>query len=305
MPGALARIEFVYMAKSVSALAGWFGGDRMVCPSIAEATRGCSWCGIPFAGGMSAVLYIQARTILVNDKHRLIVNLARCVADDELRGKLIRRLARKAFHPDELADAQDRCIDRQAGECAVASFMPNLDAAEDYFVCCWMGRAAKAGIVGEFNGRPAVRWKSDGGDSMVRYRSAIRALVPFSRALRRCTFETLDAIDEFLPRCEDLPGHCLYVDAPWPEQGRRYLYNAGQTDADERKWHVRLRDQLLRFERTRLVVRFGEHPLISELYPENEWEWQRKDGRDQANNDAPEMLLLRNVTPSQANLFST
>lgn len=283
--------------RTVGALAGWFGGDRTVAPAIGKAMRGCSWVGIPFAGGMSAVLHIDARTILCNDKHRHIINLARVVADDALRGQLVRNLARKPFHPDELAEAQQACRNVQPKEWA------DVQLATAYFVCCWMGRASKAGIDDEFNGRPAVRWKADGGDSMVRFRSAIRALVPFSRCLRRCTFETMDAFD-FLARCEDLPGHGLYVDAPWPEQGRKYKHNAGQTNAEERSWHTHLRDALLRFQLTRLVVRFGEHPLISELYPEREWSWQRSLGRDQTNNVTAEMLLLRNVAPSQGNLFT-
>jgi hypothetical protein len=233
----------------------------------------------------------------VNDKHRAIINLARVVADDRLRPLLVRVLARKAFHPDELADCQGRCIDRDDYR-ADGMLLPNLEWAADYFVCCWMGRASKAGIDDEFNGRPSIRWKSDGGDSMVRYRSALRSLVPFSRALRRCTFETMDAFD-FLERCEDIDGHGLYADPPFPGVGQRYKHNAGK-GAEEVAWHTRLRDALVRFDHTRVVCRFYDHPLIRELYPEGEWAWHFLTGRKQSNEDAPEVLLVRN---GKAGLF--
>ena len=60
--------------------------------------------GIPFAGSMSEVPHIKARTILVSDKHRHVINLARVTRDDALRAQLIRGLRRQLFHPDELAD---------------------------------------------------------------------------------------------------------------------------------------------------------------------------------------------------------
>jgi DNA adenine methylase len=284
--------------KPVGALAGWFGGDRLIAPTVGESLAGCQWVGIPFAGGMAAVLHIDARTILVNDKHRHVINLARVVADGKLRPRLIAECKRRAFHPAELLAAQLRCRGREAYETNVA----DLDWAVDYFITCWMGRASRAGSKDEFTGRTATRWNANGGDSVVRYFSAIRGLVPFGRCLRRCTFETMDGID-FVDRSEDNPGNGLYVDAPWPRGGRDYKFNPGQTDAEERIWHTRLRDSLMRFERTRLVVRFGEHPLITELYPETEWTWRRRAGRDQANNDAPEMLLLRNMPRSERGLF--
>ena len=277
--------------RGVTALVGWFGGNRMLASHVGAVLEGCNWVGILFAGGMGEVPHITARTLLVNDLHRHVINLARVVADPLLRPQLVRRLCRKVFHPDELKAAQEYC------KVTVPDNWPHLTCAESYFVCCWMGRALKAGINDEFNGRPAVRWKADGGDSMVRYRSAIRMLVPFSRSLKRCTFETMDAFD-FAARCEDVSGNGLYADPPFPGAGRKYVHNAGQTDEAEAAWHTRLRDALSRFEKTRVVARFYDHPLIRELYPVSEWTWRLLTGRKQSNDDAPEVLLVRN--PSAA-----
>lgn len=134
---------------------------------------------------------------------------------------------------------------------------------------------------------------------MVRFQSAIRALAAFARPLRRCTFETMDAF-EFLARVEDLDGHGVYCDPPFPGAGRRYLHNAGQTDGEERAWHTRLRDALSRFTWARVVCRFYEHPLIRELYPEAAWEWRPLAGRKQSNDEAPELLLVKRPGIEQA-----
>mgnify|MGYP001615716793 FL=1 len=261
---------------------------------VGAALSGCNWVGIPFVGGFSEVPHIVARTIVCNDLNRHVINLARVVASDSLRPDLIRKLRRKAFHSDELKLAQQLCRDHEPNGEA------DLDMAEQYFVCCWMNRASKAGIDDEFNGRPAIRWNADGGDSMVRFQSAIRMLGTFSKTLRRCTFETMDAFD-FLARCEDVKGGAVYCDPPFPGVGRRYKHNAGQTDAEERAWHARLRDALERFQLTRCVCRFYAHPLIDTLY--SNWERQELTGRTQANNEAPEILLVRN-DGGKARLFA-
>jgi hypothetical protein len=162
-----------------------------------------------------------------------------------------------------------------------------------------VGRSGKAGIADEFNGRPSVRWKSDGGDSAVRYWSALRSIVHWGRIFRRCTFETMDAFD-FLARCEDSDGHGIYADPPFPEAGRRYVHNAGQTVTEEVGWHVRLRDALARFARARVVCRFYDHPLVRHLYPAGRWHWRELVGRTQANGEAPEVLISNLPFPEVA-----
>lgn len=278
---------------SVTALAGWHGGNRMLASSVGVALDGCSWVAVLFAGSMAEVPHIRARTILCNDQHTWIINLARVVANDALRQLLIRQLSRKCpLHPVELADAQAFC----------KTHVPiglDLDAAVNYFVTAWMGRASRAGTKSEFDGAPAIRWNAGGGDSTVRYFSAIRALVPFSQSLRRCTFETKDAF-EILERCEDASGVGVYADPPFPEAGRKYTHNAGQTEVEERQWHIRLRDALERFTKTRVVCRFYDHPLIRELYSAEWWDWRILKGRKQSNEAAPEVLLVNRASMSYA-----
>ena len=52
------------MRAKTKALAGWFGGARLIAEHVGEALRGCKWVGVPFAGGMSELLHIQASGML-------------------------------------------------------------------------------------------------------------------------------------------------------------------------------------------------------------------------------------------------
>lgn len=270
---------------AITTLAPWFGGNRMIAPRVGELLDGCNWVGVPFCGGMAELPHITARTIVANDRHRHVINLARVARDDTLRGQMVRRLRRVLFHPDELVKAQTYCKGHEPGD------VPDHECAYHYFLSCWLGRSGKAGIDDEFNGRPSVRWKADGGDSMVRFQSAIRGLGTFARTARRCTFETMDAFD-FLARCEDLKGHGLYCDPPFPGPGNRYLFNCGQTAAEQRDWHFKLAAYVERFQAARVVMRFYDHELVRELYSKDLWTWHHLKGRTQANTTAPEVLLV-------------
>lgn len=267
---------------TIKALAPWFGSNRMLAPVVAAKLRECEWVGVPFAGGMSEVLQLTARTMLVNDLHRHVINLALVVSDNRHRAELVKRLNWILFHPDTLKAAQNWCSSTEP------IGRPDVESAVAYFVCCWMGRSGKAGIDDEFNGRPSTRWNASGGDSAVRFRNAVGSLKQAAKVLRRCTFETMDAFD-FLARCEDKKRHGVYADPPFPKAGRRYQYNCGQTDAQERQWHTRLRDAVAKFRETKVVMRFYDHPLIRELY--DGWTWDHMDGRTQANTTTPEVLL--------------
>jgi DNA adenine methylase len=286
-------------APTTTALAPWFGSNRMLAHSVAEELSGCRWVGVPFAGGMSELFHIKANTIVACDLHRHVINLANVVKSDELRPRLIRELRRTPFHEDALDAAQERCKERETS----GEFGDPLAWAVDYFVTCWMGRSSIAGIDDQFCGRLSARWNANGGDSATRFRNAARALAHWGRIMRRCSFRCLDAF-EFLPKCEDAGATGIYPDPPFPQVGRRYRHNAGSTDAEERAWHIRLRDALLRFEKARVVCRFYDHPLIRELYPEPRWTWRTLKGRKQSNAEAAEVLILNG--PSRAkpgNLF--
>lgn len=275
----------------ITTLAPWFGSNRTLARHVGEALKGCSFVGVPFAGGMSELAHITARTLAVNDLHRHVINLADVLADDHNGPKLIRRLRRIPFHPAVLDAAQRACQEFEAGLLSPEWGENRIAWAESYFIAAWMARSGTAGTRGEFAGKLAVRWDAGGGDSAVRFRSAVEALREWRAVLRRATFTTLDAF-EFLAKCKDEPGHGVYADPPFPGPGRAYRHNCGDTAAEELAWHTRLRDALARFRAAKVVARFYDHPMVRDLYPAAAWDWQfLAGGRTQANTSAPEVLL--------------
>lgn len=259
------------------AIAPWFGAARMIAESVGEELRGLRWVGVPFAGGMSELAHITAPTLVVSDLHRHVVNLASVVATR--RRELATRLQRLPFHPEILTNAQTFCKSNEPNG------LDDIDAAAHYFVCVWMGRSHKAGTVDEFNGGLSRRWNGNGGDSNTRYRSALRSLAAWERVMRRCSFDTMDCF-EFLQACKDESCHGLYVDAPWPDDGKKYRHTFTETQ------HRQLAMALRSFTKMRIVVRFGDHPLIRELYPEHYFTWRRLTSRTQANKDKAEALII-------------
>lgn len=262
------------------ALTPWYGSNRTLAHEPAALLAGCSWIGVPFAGSMSEVLHLKASTILVNDLHRHVINLARVAAHPTLGPSLIRRLRRVLLHADEHRNAQELARSLTPGD------VPDIDAAEAYFVAVWQGRSARAGMESEFTGGPCVRWTGNGGSSATRFRSAVASLLGWRQVFQRCDFVVMDVFD-FLNRVDDRPGHGLYLDPPFPGPGDRYKHTLATAQQHQ------LACRLGGFIRCRVVCRFYDHPLIRELYPESEWTWHHpKGGRTQANKAAPEVLLV-------------
>lgn len=275
-------------AAKISALAPWFGSNRNLAHKVGELLSGCRWVGVPFAGGMCELFHIKAKSLVVGDLHRHLINMARVIADDGLRPRLVSLLDQMTFHPDELDQAQERCKSYEPAQAGP----PDLVKALDYFCCVWMGRSHIAGTKDEFHGRLSTRWNANGGDSNVRFRSAVASLEVWGEVARRCSFSVMDAFD-FLRRCEDNADNGIYCDPPFYEVGRRYRHNCGMFPSEEREWHTDLRDELARFNLTRVVIRCYDHTVMRELYPEDRWEWRLlTGGKKQSNDDAPEVLLV-------------
>jgi site-specific DNA-adenine methylase len=273
----------------INALAQWFGGNRMLAASVGKALGKLRWCGVPFAGGCPELPHIRTAAGVANDLHRHIINLARVVRDDTLVEQLVHALGGVLFHPDELAWAQRRCREREQHD--RFGDTPDGQWAADYFAACWMGRGGHAGKQREFEQSLSLRWTSSGGDSAVRFRSAIESLRDWHKALRNWSFTCVDAF-EFIDKVHDADGHGLYVDAPWPDAGDDYRHTF------TREQQVRLAEALARFTRTRVVVRYGDHPLIRELYPEPRWTWLEQTSRNQRNGETTEVLIVSGGPPT-------
>lgn len=278
-------------APKINSLAPWFGSNRMLRQAAGAQLGKLAWCGVPFCGGCPELPFIQSRSGLCADLHRHIINLARVVGSPVHKDLLIAALDRRLFHPDELITAQLRCIHRERpaaqlfGEKAQPLGEPDIAWAADYFVCCWMGRGGHAGKKTEFDQGLSLRFTSSGGGSAKRFRSAVESLESWHAALRRWEFICCDVFT-FLDRVRDQSDHGLYVDAPWPDAGEEYEH--AFTDRDQ----IRLAKKLEEFERCRIVIRFGDHPFIRELYPASRWRWMEQTSRNQRNGDVREVLIL-------------
>lgn len=278
--------------KPVTTLVPWFGTNRTLAENVGGALKGCSWVAVPFAGGMCELRHLTARTIYVSDLHGAVINLANVLKHPRHGVLLIRRLRRLPYHPEVLADAQDRCREH-----AEARNPDPIQWAEDYFVAAWMGRSGKAGTKGELSGGFSTRMTAKGGDHATRFRAGIEGLLDWRAIFPRCTFFVRNAF-EVLPEVVDVEENGVYADSPFPGAGRSYLHNAGSGEK-ERNWHERLAGALGRFQRTRVVARFYDHPLVRELYPAPAWTWHELDGGRAATNEArPEVLLVRNGGPA-------
>ncbi len=279
----------------VTAIAPWFGGSRLLASEVGRLLAGCRWVGIPFAGGMPELVYIDAPTIVVSDLHRHVINVAACLRHWRWGPSLYRKLRRESFDPDTLQQAQEWCKthkDRPGG-------IPDLEAAHHYFLAVWMGRSGKSGGVDEFNGGLPVRWNANGGDSNTRYRSAVRSIVSWRKILAKVNLVVQDCF-EFLANVQDLDGHGIYCDPPFPDCGKKYRHKFSEND------HRKLALVLTEFRRARVVCRFYDHSLIRELYKESEWRWNHFTGRKQSNADAPEVLLAnrtKTTIPETSSLF--
>lgn len=279
-----------------NALAPWYGSNRTNAHRPAEFLRGIDWLVVGFAGGMSELKYLRARTILVNDRHRHVINLARVVRDQH--DVLKDMLQKCSFHPDELAESQEFCKNAEVigGAMAIGDnslfgvpvIVNEMEWAYHYFVCAWMARNGTAGTKDEFDQSMSLRYTATGGDSAVRFRSATESLAEWSRLMRNWTFTT-DEVFEMLQKCHDKPGHGGYFDAPWPGDGDAYKHGGGDFD------HARLAADLESLRSMKVVVRYGDCELVRALYPEDKWKWHLLDGRTQANKAKAEVLLTRNI----------
>jgi hypothetical protein len=149
-----------------------------------------------------------------------------------------------------------------------------------------MSRGGTGGTKQEFDGGLSIRYKSGGGDSVVRFRNATAALAEWEPVMRRCTFTSMDAFD-LIAEClaRDIPENGLYVDPDWLDDGDNYKHHVEP---------VKLRDALEKFQHTKIVVRYGVHPAIEQLYQHSKWRWVMVESRTQANSRKQEVLLVSN-----------
>lgn len=268
----------------IGSIASWFGSNRMLAEEVGKLLTGYSWVGVPFAGGMSELKHIEARTLMINDTHRHVINLAKVIGDPVLGPKLYRSLKRIPFHVGVLDEAQIAC--REVEQQGFQNVDPLIWAIA-YFVTAWMARHGNAGTAKEFKVGMSIRWDAQGGDSAKHYWSAVESLKDWRKILQRGNFTTLDFRD-FLAHCKDIEENAIYCDPPFLGPGDKYKNVMTEQD------HIELAQILNSFEKARIVCRFYDIEFVREQYPDDKWHYKFLTGRKQSNKTAQELLITRN-----------
>lgn len=279
----------------------WFGSDLAVCEAVGVQMGNPAWACVLFAGGCSVLPFLKCRAGVANDLHRHIINLARVLRNPNLKEVLIRRLDESLFHPEELIVAQQYCLRIEEDDGMFTqtpkTSLSAMDWAYNYFITGWMGRSAASGTDGEFKGKLSTRYNAGGGGSNTRFRSTIESLEAWHNEVKRWEWECLDCF-EMLGKIKDPEqkkdqpppvygkDKAIYVDAPWPEQGDGYRHKF--TERHQRQ----LADKLSAYKYVRIVARYGDHPLIRDLYSDPHWTIIESTSRDQANQSVPELLIV-------------
>jgi len=253
--------------KTKSALS-WFGSDSEVAAELGAMLDHCKHVTIPFVGGASIIPFLKARAIVANDLNELAINFYRHasgVMGADCQQQLFERCERTLSHPAELDDALYRL--------AHPAWKGSWAQAWAFWAQCWIGRKGKGGTKSQ-GGMPSVRRTANGGTNATRIRAAADDLPEWAKHFERCEWESID-FRELIPKVVDDPTCGVYCDAPWVDAGKLYLHTFTLDD------HAVLAELLGRFEHTTVVVRYGDHPFIRELY--QGWNIIEASSRDQCN----------------------
>lgn len=288
----------------ISALAPWYGSKRTLAPEIIRQLGEHRAYWEPFCGSCSVLLGKPPVTYeSVNDLHEDLYNLALVVKDESTAKDLYARTSRVLFH-------EKLC--KRAKQEIVKPFDPepagDVERAYWYLVFSWFHLNGIAGTPTAHTGTFCVRYSSKGGNGATRWRSVIESIPDWHERLRNVQILCRDAFN-LIPEIDDAAGTSIYVDPPYFKKGAKYVHDF---TADE---HVTLAQQLGRFEQTRVVVSYYDHPLLADLYPG----WSKLDSsylrvaksmvnsgmRDEnGRTEAPEVLLINGDIIGDGDLFS-
>lgn len=264
------------MMKTKSALS-YFGSDAMVAQRLAALLEDCKHVTIPFVGGASILPHLKARAIVANDLHAAALNFYRVLSGEYGTASaiaLIQQCRQTLSHPTNLEKAK-----------SIGPSHGVVLNAWAFWTLCWLGRKGKGGTK-HMGGMPSVRWTGKGGTNATRVQAAAADLEEWAEHFKRCEWEQI-CFRDLLPKVADDEDCGIYCDPPWVGAGRNYLYSFSEQD------HRDLAELLRRFEKTVIVVRYGDDPLIRELYPKSSWTWVGAESRTQANKMQGEVWITR------------
>lgn len=287
-------------------LANWFGANTGRASQVGELLGRVAQATVPFMGGGCELPHIQCREGIASDLHGAVVNLSRVIKSPETKAELLAMLESTVYHERVFRDAQAWCkyYSAKVGtgtDPQLAAAYPDIDWAYHYFIACWMAPGGSAGTAKHLDAYFSWRISEPGGGCAKRFRTAVEGIDAWHDVLARWVFLNTDALG-ILDRLADRNAKrvarlnagkriepCgVYADPPWPGPGRGYEHAPKDAD-DERAFHADLEQRFRGLTTYRVVVRFGVHPLIDELY--DGWHRIEQDSRNQANRKVPEVML--------------
>ena len=273
--------------RGISGLVPWFGGKRAMAPMIVNQIcwrDGKVWkpsfFAEPFCGSMAVSLAMpEIPTHIVNDLHRDLINLACVLASSrgiDLVARAENTLSARIVHDRTLAAVESV---RQELEPAALGDVSDehFEWAYGYLVSAWLGKGGVAGTDDTATKAFASRFGPGGGSPSKRWDTVVRSLPGLIQRIRMFVIEHRDAF-ALLPKIHDKPGCAIYCDSPYlmttrVSGGYRHDFSdaGGATMFGVADDHERLADALNRFEHTRIVVSYEDHPRLGELYPDSRW----------------------------------
>lgn len=263
----------------VKSCLSWFGSDAGVAAELAELLSPCQHVAIGFVGGASIIPHLKARSIVCNDTHVNALNFYRVMSGvygELAKGSLIERAKHTLSHPAELREAREY-LELPIPENAVRR-------AWAYWAVCWLSRKGAGGTTHLHQKRTSTRWTANGGSNASRIRSAADSLSAWAEHFEWCEWTELD-FREFANKVADKPRTGSYWDPPWIETGLKYEQSFDEQD------HRDLARVLARFETNRVVIRYGDNPLVRELYQGDRWHFTSAESRTQANQQVQEVWI--------------
>lgn len=274
----------------INAIAPWFGGKRTMAPLIVnELGKHNAYWGL--CCGSLAVEFAKEPATMETciDLHGDLTNLCFVLQDESLAVELYGRASRMTLSRELFEKSANVIRIEQAPE---GDHAPDVDRAFHYLVVSWFGRNGVAGT-SSYNAGFCMRYTKNGGHAAKRFASAVESIPDWHWRLRNITV-LRDDIFKHLPRIEDAAGTVIYCDPPYLVKGASYVHDFDGLH------HKQLADGFARFQKTRVVVSYYDHPLLDQYYPG----WTKvyctrtkamaSQGKRDAGNDikAPEVLLI-------------
>ena len=268
----------------------WFGADSSVALDIANLypEDQVHHMTIPFAGGLSILPHLGfCRGILANDIHQDAIRFYQTIKDETKRYHVAKACAESLSHPAELEQAK-RDLELTRAIETYSLYPPdsiNIVHAISFWKLSWLGRKGSLGSSGEDKISLSFRRTAEGGANASRIESAAEDIERWGQLFKRLDLTSED-FRKTLEKAHDKPTCAIYCDPPFFEVGK---YKHGFTEQD----HKDLQSALSRFEHSPIVVRYGDHDFIRDLYAG--WDYQDAESRNQSNKMKGEVWFTRNL----------